>query len=86
MKIFAQGQSASEEGQVFKAGEACTDTGIYRAFHYQHRSPHTTFVAEGEAFPPCRRCKDRIYFKLVVKGRRWQEEYDLSAQDHPEEV
>jgi len=46
----------------YLAGQNVPHTGIYRVFHYQHRMPHDVVVRQGEQFPACNKCGDRVYF------------------------
>jgi len=54
-------------GDVFKIGQICPISGIYRlqncalASKKQHKIPLT----KGEKFPPCRNCKEEISWEFV---------------------
>ena len=48
----------------FRPGDRVPVTGIYKANHDEHRNPHEVFAAEGEEFPNCRMCGDRVSFAL----------------------
>jgi DNA-directed RNA polymerase subunit RPC12/RpoP len=62
----------------FKPGEKVLTTGIYAASHYQHRLPHEVFAVEGDQFPSCRRCGNRILFKLIQAATHIAEDRDFS--------
>lgn len=49
----------------FRVGEAIPVNGIYRVFHLSHRVSHDVTLLKDEKFPPCNRCGDNVYFKLV---------------------
>lgn len=46
-------------------GACISETGIYRVIHDQHRLPHEVILFEGERFPRCSRCNDRVRFVMV---------------------
>ncbi len=48
----------------FIPGDRVPTTGIYTANHEGHRSAHEVFATEGETFPSCRVCGDRVNFAL----------------------
>jgi hypothetical protein len=49
---------------IYRVSESAPHTGIYRVFHYQHRLPHNVVVKQGERFPPCNKCGERVSFRL----------------------
>lgn len=49
---------------VYRANEKVPQTGIYRVFHYQHRLPHNVVMRQGEQFPACNKCGERVLFRL----------------------
>lgn len=49
----------------FRPGDRVPVTGIYTASHHQHREPHDVVATEGESFPDCRKCRDRVSFALA---------------------
>ena len=48
----------------FRPGDQVATTGIYTANHDGHRDAHEVFAAEGEKFPNCRVCGERVSFFL----------------------
>lgn len=62
----------------FKPGENVLITGIYTATHYQHRLPHEVFAVEGDQFPACKRCGNRIRFSLMQAARHIAADHDFS--------
>ena len=62
----------------FRPGETVLTTGIYIARHYQHRLPHDVFAIEGDRFPACRGCGDRIRFELVQAASQIAADQDFS--------
>jgi hypothetical protein len=77
MQVFREPSSVGQESQAFKSGEECPASGVYRVHHYQHRAPHTVYFLRGQAFPPCRRCQEHIYYRLLMAVKPSQEEADL---------
>jgi hypothetical protein len=48
----------------FRPGDRVPKTGIYTANHDSHRDTHEVFATEGEKFPNCRVCGERVSFAL----------------------
>ncbi len=52
-------------GDVFKAGDACKRSGIYRVLHHpNHADEHEVTGVFGQIFPPCRHCGDYVCYVL----------------------
>jgi hypothetical protein len=52
-------------GQVFKPGEECPLSGVYRVVHDPaHTKEHEVTCVYGEKFPPCNNCGDQARFVL----------------------
>jgi hypothetical protein len=52
-------------GQVFKPGEECPLSGIYRVVHDQvHTKDHEVTCVYRDKFPPCNDCGDQVRFVL----------------------
>jgi hypothetical protein len=52
-------------GDVFKPGEECLQSGIYRALHDPgHADEHEVTCVFGQKFPPCNHCGDYVRFVL----------------------
>ncbi len=49
---------------IFSAGQSCPQSGRYTVRHYQHRLWHSAVVFEGQEFPRCSRCGDRVRYVL----------------------
>jgi hypothetical protein len=62
----------------FKPGENVLATGIYTAMHYRHRLPHEVFAVQGDQFPACKRCGNRIRFKLMQTAMHVTADRDFS--------
>ena len=62
----------------FRPGESVLTTGIYTASHYQHRLPHDVFAVEGDCFPACKRCGNRIRYKLIQAATHIAADRDFS--------
>src|ERR1051326_1254889 len=51
---------------LFSAGEAVRETGIYEVIHDRdHRVAHEVVMLNGDAFPACDTCEQRVRFRLV---------------------
>ncbi len=55
----------SARGEIFRAGQAIPQDGIYRVLHSQHPlSPEVTLLG-GEVFPRCAHCHEAVTFQLL---------------------
>ncbi|MGC2696642.1 MAG: hypothetical protein WA738_12725 [Candidatus Angelobacter sp.] len=51
---------------LFSAGEAVKETGIYEVIHDgAHRTAHEAVMLNGESFPLCDTCEERVRFRLI---------------------
>jgi hypothetical protein len=52
-------------GDVFKPGDECTQSGVYRVLHDpSHADEHEVTCVFGQNFPPCNHCGDYVRFVL----------------------
>jgi DNA replicative helicase MCM subunit Mcm2 (Cdc46/Mcm family) len=58
----------------FRPGDKVPVTGIYTAKHDQHRKTHEVFATEGDRFPNCRKCGERVNFALAHAASRIDED------------
>jgi predicted NBD/HSP70 family sugar kinase len=58
-----------ESGRL-RPHDTCRASGIYRAYHYQHRLPHTVVLMAGDQVPQCRKCGDAVCFEFLLSGER----------------
>jgi len=59
------GRSERPQG-LFNAGETVRETGIYEVIHDRaHRVAHEVVMLNGDAFPPCETCEQRVRFRLI---------------------
>lgn len=59
------GRSERPQG-LFSAGETVRETGIYEVIHDRaHRIAHEVVMLNGDAFPPCETCEQRVRFRLI---------------------
>ena len=65
------------QSRLYRPGDRADATGIYRAVHLRHRMPHELTVLEGETFPNCKRCGDKVTFELVRAAPRVMGDIDL---------
>jgi hypothetical protein len=50
--------------KIYHSGQKVPETALYRVFHYQHRLPHDVVIQQGESFPACDRCGERVTFSI----------------------
>lgn len=56
---------SASEGDVFKPGDTCKQSGIYTVIHDpEHTKAHDVTVVNGEPFPPCNHCGKHPRFVL----------------------
>jgi hypothetical protein len=61
---------AADVGDVFKPGDTCEQSGIYRVIHdNQHTKEHEVTVIYGKRFPPCNHCGNHPRFKLARRAQ-----------------
>ena len=60
---------------------AVSRSGVYRVYHYAHRSPHEVIVIAGTVLPKCRGCGDRVQFAPLISGEPLESDRDLAASD-----
>ena len=65
------------QSKLYRPGDRADATGIYRAVHLRHRMPHELTVLEGETFPNCKRCGEKVTFELVRAAPRVKGDVDL---------
>ncbi len=69
--------TAYSEQKIYHPGHHADTTGVYRALHLRHRMPHELTVIQGEVFPQCKKCGDRVRFELVHAAPRLKGDVDL---------
>jgi hypothetical protein len=50
--------------QVYRPSQAVPVSGVYRVEHDAHRDAHEATLLEGESFPNCAVCGERVRFVL----------------------
>lgn len=58
--------------------EAVPVSGIYLIKHYRHRLPHEATLLEGEHFPQCHFCWEKVRFRLVRAASSAEQDGDFS--------
>lgn len=53
---------------AIKPGTEVPTSGAYWVHHYQHRVSHLVALRQGELFPRCHKCEDRVRFELSIDG------------------
>ena len=57
--------SDPKKGDVFKPGDECKRSGIYRVIHdTTHGEEHEVTCVYGKQFPPCNHCGHHVRFVL----------------------
>jgi hypothetical protein len=64
-----------------KPGMAAPRSGIYRVYHYAHRTPHEIMITAGTVLPKCQRCGDKVQFAPLISGEPLEQDRDLTASD-----
>ena len=65
------GQAFTSGGQIFKPGEECPISGVYRVVHDPaHTKEHEVTCVFREKFPPCNNCGDQVRFMLERGAHR----------------
>lgn len=52
---------------TFKPGEIAACSGVYQVCHAHHRLDHSVTILKGDQFPVCRKCGERVTFRLEHK-------------------
>jgi hypothetical protein len=65
----------------FVPGTSVPRTGVYRVLHYAHRMPHLVIIAQGTAFPECKRCGDKVRFAPMMAAEAIEADVDFARQD-----
>lgn len=65
--------------QAFKPSQAVPVSGVYRVEHDTHREAHEATLLEGEVFPPCAVCNDRVRFTLRHRAKKSRDDKDSLA-------
>ncbi len=60
------GHGRTPQGPTFRAGEIVRQSGIFEVIHdHAHRTAHEVVMIQGDAFPTCDTCFDRVRFRLI---------------------
>jgi hypothetical protein len=59
--------------KLYQSGDRVPTGGVYEVLHANHRVPHEVTLLEGQKFPPCARCSDRVRFRVVRKVKALDE-------------
>jgi hypothetical protein len=54
--------------KIYRSGERVSCTGLYRVSDYQHRMPHDAVLRQGDVFPACNKCGERVTFRLSANA------------------
>jgi len=62
---------------VYKPSHAVPVSGVYRVEHDGHREAHEATLREGESFPACAICEDRVRFTLKQRANNIRSDRDF---------
>ena len=51
--------------EMFRTGDAITESGVYLVTHSQHRLPQEVTLLRGNHFPRCAQCQEAVTFTLL---------------------
>lgn len=54
--------------QVYKPSQAVPISGVYRVEHNGHREAHEATLLQGETFPACAICGDKVRFSVTHRA------------------
>ena len=60
-----EGVTGELKRHFFTTGQTIPATGIYRVKHDLHRLPSECTLLNGQQFPRCAKCGDRVLFELL---------------------
>lgn len=63
-----------------KPFEAVPVSGVYRVEHNGHRDAHEATLRQGEVFPPCALCADRVRFILKHRADDIRVDNDFACE------
>ena len=55
--------------KYYRTGLKIPQSGIYKVTHSRHRLPHEVTLLEGEIFPRCAHCGDKVQFQLIAAAQ-----------------
>lgn len=71
--------------KYFTTGQKILESGVYTVRHSEHRLPHEVTLLQGEQFPRCGNCADRVGFELLRAGPESQDsEFSIRLYELPE--
>ncbi|MGB7554005.1 MAG: hypothetical protein WBM04_06510 [Candidatus Korobacteraceae bacterium] len=66
--------------QAYKPSERVPVSGVYRVEHNGHRVEHDVTMLEGETFPACSVCNDRVRFALKHRATGIRQDPDFCGR------
>lgn len=64
--------------RAYKPSEAVPVSGIYRVEHYGHRESHEATLLQGQVFPACGICGQRVRFTVKHEANDTHRDKDFS--------
>ena len=65
--------------QGYKPSQKVPVSGVYRVEHDGHRDAHEATLLQGESFPTCAICDDRVRFVLKHRASDIRDDQDFAA-------
>ena len=62
---------------TYQPGESVPKGGLYLVIHHEHRENHEATLFIGEQFPSCRRCGEKVRFRLLQPATHVDEDADF---------
>jgi hypothetical protein len=66
--------------QRLVAGAVTPIAGVYRAYHVEHRLPHSVYFRAEEQLPACRICGNRVEYGLLMSAVTADSDSDLNSK------
>jgi hypothetical protein len=66
--------------QRLAAGAVTPVAGVYRAYHAEHRLPHSVYFRAEEQLPACRICGNRVEYGLLMSAPTADADGDLNEK------
>jgi hypothetical protein len=63
--------------RAYKPSERVPSSGVYRVDHNGHREMHEATLLEGELFPACSLCEDKVRFTLKYRAANISQDKDF---------
>jgi len=76
-RMAVQDSSARKAESRFQPGDAVPCSGVYRITHAQHRDEHDGILLNGQSFPRCSVCGEKVRFTLLQASNPIEQQPDF---------